>query len=241
MSIIACLQSTKQYFDSKTMKEKYNLDDTELDDIIKKNFQGWSYDLGLGEEVYISSEDVPRLLSQDNPYVTIKPGEFALLLTYEFFKIPKDIMAFISVKFTYKKQGLINVSGFHVDPNYKGRIIFSVYNAGPSDIVLKYKEPVFMIFFQEIEKCQHLRANGPRHPNCKEEYEKKCIKQIDGHEEIPSQLISQIKGQSATLADNHQKIEKLEHDLKLCVTIGIGVITTLLGVILTLAIPKISH
>ena len=42
---------------------------------------------------------------------------------------------------------LINVSGFHVDPNYKGKLIFSAFNAGPRDIILRKLDPVFMIFF----------------------------------------------------------------------------------------------
>ena len=48
-------------------------------------------------------------------------------------------------------------------------------------------------------------------------------------------MISEIKGQSITLAKNHQKIEKLEHDLKLYGGIAIAIITSLItGLIIAL-------
>ncbi|MGE5604695.1 MAG: dCTP deaminase domain-containing protein [Bacteroidota bacterium] len=117
----------------------------------KNRYNNWSYDLCLGDEVYITSEKEPKILTPLEPYVNIRPGDFALLITQECIAVPPDCMAFISVKFTYKQKGLINISGFHVDPNYQGKIIFSVYNAGPNDILLKLGEPVFMIFFEELD------------------------------------------------------------------------------------------
>jgi dCTP deaminase len=45
---------------------------------------------------------------------------------------------------------LINVSGFHVDPGYKGNLVFSVYNAGSSQISLSAGEPCFLIWFADL-------------------------------------------------------------------------------------------
>lgn len=183
-------------------------------------YNGWSYDLCLGEEVYITSEETPKFLTPQQPYVSIRPGDFALLITKEKIIVPDICMAFISVKFTYKQKGLINISGFHVDPNYKGRIIFSVYNAGPNDILLKLGEPFFMIFFEELDvKCKRERKDNE-------------------NEHIPTKMISEIRGQSSSLAENRQKIEKLEHDMKIYGSIAVAIITTLLGVILTMIFSK---
>ena len=46
----------------------------------------------------------------------------------------------------YKLSGLINISGFHVDPGFEGRLKFSVYNAGTADVLLRYKDPIFILF-----------------------------------------------------------------------------------------------
>jgi len=59
-----------------------------------------------------------RLVLQDKEDVIVPPGQFALLITEERVNIPDDKIAFISFKFSKKARGLINVSGFHVDPGY---------------------------------------------------------------------------------------------------------------------------
>lgn len=213
MSIINEQSRVLEYFDKAEMIKKYGYSKKELEKHLDKMFEKWCYDLCLGEEVFITSRDNehPIKLSECNPYVTIRSGEFALLMTHEMLKLNHEVMAFISVKFTYKKQGLINISGFHVDPNYKGQIIFSVYNAGPNDIVLRYKDPVFMIFFQELQSKKELLGDKSR----------------EGYDHIPTGMVAELKGQSITLADNHQKIEKLEHAIKLYGSIAVAIMGSL--------------
>src|SRR5687768_17192742 len=61
------------------------------------------------DEVYTRTK---RILSDDGRF-QIQPEKFAFILTEEKVTVPPDAMAFISMKATYKMQGLINVSGFH--------------------------------------------------------------------------------------------------------------------------------
>lgn len=110
----------------------------------------WSYDMRLGSEAYLSTKNkVTPLNSGDS--IFIKPGEFALLLTQEKLHIPRDLVAFISLRFSYAVRGLVNVSGFHVDPGFNGYIAFSVYNAGPNTVVLRSGDRVFMVVFTHLE------------------------------------------------------------------------------------------
>jgi dCTP deaminase len=113
-----------------------------------------SYDLRLGSEVYIVGREVPDTLTQRDPYASLAPGQFAILTTYEEVRIPNNLLAFINLRFTYKKQGLVNISGFHVDPSFHGKLKFAVQNVGPSDIRLKLREPIFTIFFAELKSDQ---------------------------------------------------------------------------------------
>ena len=120
------------------------------DDRIKNG----AYELSLGTEVFLTdSKDgkVEILNETNNRQVDINPGQFALLLTTEKVCIPKDKIAFISIKAGEKLKGLINVSGFHVDPGFNDHLLFSVYNAGPSTIVLNCGEPYFPIWFAELK------------------------------------------------------------------------------------------
>lgn len=118
----------------------------------KKCFRSANYDLRLGSEIFLSTEETPRRLNHVNDVVNIKPGEFALLTTYEHIIIPKNMIGFISLRFRYAVRGLINISGFHVDPGWDGKLVFSVYNAGPNDVVLRYREPAFMVIFEKLPK-----------------------------------------------------------------------------------------
>ncbi|MDC4794241.1 hypothetical protein NQ839_18835, partial [Acinetobacter baumannii] len=83
----------------------------------------------------------------------IPKGQFALLITEEIVHVPSDAIAFISFKAKYKYKGLINVSGFHVDPGWRGRLTFSVYNAGPSDVVLEKGNPFALIWYADLDRA----------------------------------------------------------------------------------------
>ena len=119
-----------------------------------------AYELSLGGQVFLtdsSPRSVKNLVADEK--IEIKPGQFALLLTKEYVKIPKDRIAFISIKAGVKFKGLVNVSGFHVDPGFEGNLLFSVYNAGPSNIILSNGSPYFPIWFAELDQVQEYKGN----------------------------------------------------------------------------------
>jgi dCTP deaminase len=116
----------------------------------QKYLQQASYDLRLGQEVYIVGHRAPERLTNSNPYISILPGQFGILTTFEDIKMPDDLLGMIAVRTRFKLQGLVNISGFHVDPSFEGKLIFAVQNVGPSDIRLKYGEPTFSIFFATL-------------------------------------------------------------------------------------------
>jgi deoxycytidine triphosphate deaminase len=120
-------------------------------DFDEKCLQQASYDLRLGAEVYVVGSETPVVLDSDDPYLVLKPGQFAMLTTFEKVVMPTDHIAFISVRMGYKNQGLVNISGFHVDPTFSGHLKFAVQNVGPNDIYLRYCEPTFCIFFAKLE------------------------------------------------------------------------------------------
>ena len=124
-----------------------------------------SYELSVGDEVFISPQpdtppkDKKRILLKERETVTIPPGQFAFLITAETVVVPKDAIAFISMRSTKAKfKGLINVSGFHVDPGYRGKLIFAAYNAGPGDVLLGRDERLFTIWYADLDAAdEHAR------------------------------------------------------------------------------------
>jgi len=167
-----------------------------------------SYDLRLGGEVYVVGTRAPKKLCKADPYVSLPPGQFALLTCLEELSLPRNRMGFITLRNRYKMQGLVNVSGFHVDPTFKGRLVFAVQNVGPSDIRLKFKEPTFTIFFAEVDGCDK-----------------------DDRESRPGILltdIQQLGGSSVTLAKVKKDIDTLRTLLFVYGPVAIALLLTLI-------------
>lgn len=112
-----------------------------------------AYEMALGPEAFITSQEHKTKISLSaREQICIPSGQFALLITEERVYVPEDAIAFISIRTGKKSQGLVNVSGFHVDPGFRGRLKFSVYNAGSMDICLTQGESVFMIWYSDLDK-----------------------------------------------------------------------------------------
>jgi hypothetical protein len=88
--------------------------------------------------------------------------------------VPKNAIAFISMKAGIKHKGLINISGFHVDPGFKGKLLFSVYNAGTTKINLKRGQECFLIWYSNLDE----EDDNPR--------------TVEGFSEIPIAVLDQI-------------------------------------------------
>lgn len=153
--------------------------------------------LRIGPEYYVtpglehpSPETHTKQLLDIGHGMTIPPGQFAFLLTEEKITIPPEVMGFISVKATYKLKGLVNVSGFHVDPGWSGRLIFTVFNAGPSTIHLERRLPVFLLWIADLDAPSEKR------------------KAIPGHEGIPPAIIGNITGVVDSIYALEKRVEK---------------------------------
>lgn len=162
-----------------------------------------SYHLRVGAEVYVSPtgeegdrRNKPRATLKNEESFSIPAGQFGFILTEETVEVPNDAIALISIRAKYKFQGLVNVSGFHVDPGYDGKLLFSVFNAGPNAVHLKRGEACFVIWYADIcEAEQNPKKRG-----------------IDS---IPSELIGPLSGGLESFArlmtkinDNHRELNQ---------------------------------
>jgi dCTP deaminase len=115
-----------------------------------------AYEMGVGPEAFITSRSLDKTEISAGTKIVIPPGQFGLLITREVVYVPDYAIAFISIRARIKFQGLVNVSGFHVDPGYRGQLKFAVYNAGSRDIVLDQNERVFMIWYADLDQRDSL-------------------------------------------------------------------------------------
>lgn len=171
-----------------------------------------SYRLRMGNEYYSTSEhgksmddcNKREILAEKESF-TISPGQFGFLLTLEIVTLPEDVMAFISMRSTIKFRGLINVSGFHIDPGYSGRLIFSVFNAGPSPIHISQGEELFLIWFANLDIPTKPRAAGKK-PKA-------------GYTSIPSNFINGMNREMTSIYSIEREVKKIENRMNLQATI----------------------
>lgn len=125
-----------------------------------------SIELTVGREVYVTPNfddaytATKRQLGEEQSF-QIPPGQFAFLLTEETVKVPTSAMAFISMKATFKMKGLINVSGFHVDPGWEGPLVFAVFNAGPAPVHLQRGLALFLIWYANLDEASVRHKSVP--------------------------------------------------------------------------------
>jgi hypothetical protein len=78
------------------------------------------YIMSIGKEVCLSSSvtgQTIRRLHEDEAF-QLAQGQFAYILTHETVRIPLDAIGFISINARIKFSGLVNISGFHVNPRH---------------------------------------------------------------------------------------------------------------------------
>lgn len=102
-----------------------------------------------------------------------------------------------------KFKGLINVSGFHVDPGFDGRLKFSVYNAGNRPIHLAYGQPYFLLWFAFFDSAVRDPYRGTH----------------NGQNGITAEDRDQMSEGSHSPAALHQRLAKVEHHLNLFIGI----------------------
>lgn len=182
---------------------------------------GASYRLSIGHEVYVSptaeepkgqTPSIARL--EDGEAFAIPPGQFAFLLTEECVNVELNEIAFISMRAKTKYRGLVNVSGFHVDPGFEGHLIFAVYNAGPVPVHLRQGQDIFLIWFSDLsDHCGESRPPGPH--------------------QIPSDLVNGISGRLYSLAGLAERLDTVTHRLenfRVIALIAITLLITLVGI-----------
>jgi len=106
-----------------------------LRDTDPKMIKGASYDLRLGDEYYYSGEI--RRLSDENPFLTIEPYDYAIVSCKETAWIPRDIIAKFGLTVGLFCQGVILSNGPQIDPGFRGTLFCLLFNTSNRAVHLK--------------------------------------------------------------------------------------------------------
>lgn len=183
-----------------------------------------AYELSVSGRYFCTSMSDGRELVPEGRQLVIPPGQLALLITEQQVDIPPSLIGFISIKFSAKVRGLINVSGFHVDPGFKGNLKFSVYNAGSRDAIFDPGQALFSIWFAELKK-QQLKPYDGSHQG-QSAITATDVDQVQGSIASPGALMKEFAELRASL---EARIGKIENRLSLAMSVALVLLALLLA------------
>ncbi len=111
----------------------------------KKRLKPAAYHLSLGKHYVIAKKT--KLLSDENPYLEIKPYQVAIVETWEELNMPKNVIGRWNLRISGVYKGLLWVGGPQVDPGFRGHLYCPLYNLSTSSVILVFKEPFATIDF----------------------------------------------------------------------------------------------
>lgn len=131
------------------------------------------------------------------------------------------------MKSTLKNSGLVNVSGFHVDPGYKGKLLFAVFNAGPQTVTVRCNQDAFLIWFARLEGATEQYA-----------------RQKPGFREIDTTLMGLLPAETASLNSINKRMDQIERRISYAfgiMTLAGGVaVAAVAGVIASMAFKALG-
>ena len=228
------------FWSGETLSERLK---TLIDPFVPERVDCAAYTLSIGPEIYVSPNDrtvdpttvTVRKLSTGEAF-TIPPGQFALLLTEEVVSVPADALAFISIRAKTKFRGLVNVSGYHVDPGYCGQLTFAVFNAGPVPVHLKRGRPTFLIWYASLDRETAFKKDGAIHRGIDTD----LVVAVSGELQSFAGLSKKIEDVDKALGDRVHAIEKEQTRYRVIALVALVLLTGLTVNCLKDSIPSRS-
>lgn len=200
----------------------------------KNNIDCAAYTLTIGHEIYVSPSDqtpdpqsITKRLLADGEAFTIPPGQFAFLVTEETVKVPSNALGLISMKAKIKFRGLVNISGFHVDPGYSGPLTYSVFNAGPVTVQLQQGEPCFLIWYASLDQASAYVKVAP----ARKGLDIALINNISGEVHSLRGLDNKIRTVEGALSERINKIEVAQAYFSAITSFWIPIVTAVIATI----------
>lgn len=123
-----------------------------IDPVNVNNVQSASYDLTLGDEYYICSEneepDIKRLGAGED--LVVPPRATFFVISKEKLNIPLDICASVSLAFGLIKKGIVFAVQPPIDPGYYGAIVALMHNMSDEKIVLENGRHILNVVYHQL-------------------------------------------------------------------------------------------
>lgn len=152
----------------KELKKYLNKGKIVIDPLIdEKQIQPSSIDMRIGDEFkvfkvirkpYIDPKDqddiasyMESMIIEEGEAFIIHPNEFALATTYEYVKVPDDLVARVEGRSSMGRLGVtMHVTAGFIDPGFEGKITLEISNIGAMPVALYPGQRVCQIVFETM-------------------------------------------------------------------------------------------
>jgi dCTP deaminase len=111
-----------------------------IEPFVLRNLHAVSIDLTLDGRIVIVGGD--RMTVARGKEFILEPGQAISASTIESIDLPRDYVARAAAAACLSARGLIASSGLRIEPGFKGRLKFSLFNAGAEPFGLRAHDPV---------------------------------------------------------------------------------------------------
>ncbi|MDR0320573.1 MAG: hypothetical protein LBI28_03650 [Treponema sp.] len=118
----------------------------------KESCEGIKYDFTLSKMALTVERGRPRDIEQTTENADIKPGEIAFVMTEESLNLPGNIYCQLSTKRKLSLDGIIILGELIIAPNYKGKLLFGLYNLSSRDYPLLTGKKLVAGVFYKLDK-----------------------------------------------------------------------------------------
>lgn len=97
----------------------------------ESSVEGLKYDFALGSRMLFGGKapiNTNNLTEQERSNLVVRPGELVYVMSEEQLDLPLDVKADLSLKRKISHLGIQVLGGSSVDPGYRGRLVFALYN-----------------------------------------------------------------------------------------------------------------
>jgi dCTP deaminase len=144
------------------IRDRVGKDNFEIRNFEAKCVQPASYDLRLGNLIYLPNQpDAPLDLADHGGAYRLPPYGAAIVTTYEDLKLPSNILGRIGLKSSFARTGLVASTGPQIDPGFNGKLFVSLFNLTAAPHILKFKDTFLTIEFHTLETPPERGYEGP--------------------------------------------------------------------------------
>lgn len=128
-----------------------------IEPFVSGRLRAASIDLTMGSQVVAASE---KISVSGKRKFALKPGDAVTATTAERIELPLDYLGRLGGRAELAVRGLVVSAPLHVEPGFKGRLSFVLFNAGPAAVALRAGDPVVSLEIVRLGSAAGSHSSG---------------------------------------------------------------------------------